>query len=685
MKIKKQTMKRTLTLLLCGLMLFGATSCSGNTSNQSSGDAGESISKPLFEGTHILSAENTAADLVKNGRTDYVLVMPSEDNTYLNIARKEFLWLFKQATGIDMRVVYDHEGLVHTSTSKYISLGETTLLKSSGIEIDHETLGTDGGRIVTKDNTVYIVGGTDKGTMYTIYTFMSLTFNFEQYWRDCYEIDKVKNVKLKDYQVTDIPDIAYRINNYSGIYTARSEDYDMDNFVYRFRYGTTKDKGPDDPYLPIHTEIGNPNSRHQTYHNTDEYLPEEQYQDTYPEWFSTRGRQLCYTARGNEEKLEAMITECANKVIYSLQLYNPQQYPTKNTVTISIEDGSDTCECSGCLAEKEKYGTPTAAVVKFVNRMAEKIDAWMNDPANAAYKRENFCTIFFAYVDLMYAPVVKNNEGKWVAMDDSVKLRDDVGVFIAPIDNLDYQVSIYNPINDRGRDCIDGWDALTDNMYYWTYSTNFGAYLYMYDSFNFFNAEGYQYLCASGAKYIFNQSQGGEGSGTAWHNLKMYLDYKLQWNCNQDVDELVDNYFKAMFKDAAPTMKKLYNEMRSWNAYVCETNGLYKVKSVYGRVIPKEYWPIQTLKGWMGLIEEAWGEIEKYKDSDPDLYRKLYYRIGAEYVSPAYKILSYQRSSLTLAEQKLLIQRFKDIVKTLGMTSAAEGDDNLQKYAENLV
>lgn len=397
------------------------------------------------------------------------------------------------------------------------------------------------------------------------------------------------------------------------------------------------------------------------------------------------GTQLCYTARGDEAELEAMIDACVDKVIYSLQLYNPKQYPMKNTATISKEDGKDACECPKCLEERELYGSPTGSVVRFVNRMAEKIQAWMNKPENAEYKREDFCIVFFAYTDLREAPCVQNEKGEWVATDNSVKMRDDVGVFIAPIDNLDYQLSIYHPINDKGRDSLNAWDALTDNMYYWTYSTNFGAYLYMYDSFNFFNAEGYQYLCSTGAKYIFNQSQSGAGSGTAWHNLKMYLDSKLQWNCNQDVDVLIDNYFNALYKDAAPTMKKLYNDMRSWNAYVCETNGLYQVKSIYGAVTRKEYWPIQTLKGWMGLIERAWDEIEKYKDTDPELYRKLYYRIGAEYVSPAYMILSYQRSSLTLPEQKILIQRFKDIVKTLGMGSVAEGNNTLQSYAANLI
>lgn len=267
MKINKKYFGKIVTLILSSVMLFGATACNFNQSN---GETSTETTKATFTGTHIMTATDTSKDLVKNGRTDYVLVLPREDSDHLNVAKKEFLWLFKQATSVDMRVMYDYEGLVHTPNAKYISLGETTLLSSSGVEVDHGTLGTDGGRIVTKDNSVYIVGGTDKGTMYTVYTFMNLTFNFEQYWRDCYEIDKVKNVKLKNYQVTDIPDIAYRINNFTGIYGARSEDYDIDNFTYRFRYGTTKDRGKDDPLLPIHKEIGNPESTAATFHNTNE-------------------------------------------------------------------------------------------------------------------------------------------------------------------------------------------------------------------------------------------------------------------------------------------------------------------------------------------------------------------------------------------------------------------------------
>lgn len=681
-------MKRnTLKTFLCGALSFITVFlCGCKNSNDSSSELGDSgtsnVEKVGFQGVHEYTAPERDDYMVKNGASDYVLVVPSKKSAALQTAQDEFVWLFKKATGVDLKITSD-EGLTHTVGAKYISLGNTALLNSAGIEVDREKLGVDGGRIVTKDDSVYIFGGEDKGTLYMVYTFMSINFDFEQYFKDCYDLTtNVTNMKMRQYDVTDIPDIAYRVTYEHYIYTDMSPDYDENNFAKRMRMDTTMTE----PMLPIYTNMDGTGAS-QYYHNTKEYLPEAQYGNKYDgAWYSSEGLQLCYTAHGNKEAWEEMAQTIAQKIEVSLQKFTPDKYPEKNIVTFTAEDGNQYCICSACEAANEIYGGHSGALIQLVNRVGELVEEWMNKEENAAYKREDLKIITFAYNATTNAPCKQDENGNWQPIDDSVKMRPNVGVFLAPIRNIDYQSSIYDKINEEGKNNIDAWGSVTDSIYFWTYSTNFYYYCYMYDSFDFFNSEGYTYLASTGAKYLFNQPQTGQtGTGTAWHNLKMYLESKLAWDCSLNTQELTDKWFNAMFADAAPVMKKLYTTTRSYYAYIMNEYNMYVVRSIYNRVEQKDMWPFQTLQGWLGEFDKAFAAIEKYKTSDPELYKALYYHIGSEWISPAYITLKLYRNDLSAAMEQKIVATFKDVVKTTGMGTVSEHNaGSMQDFANSL-
>lgn len=673
--MKNKFLKSTVSCLLAALSLFVCACSSSKTEGEELVNPGD-IS---VVGTHDYTAPLTDKYVVKNGQTSYQLLIPQNAGATIVKAKDEFVWLFKKATGVTMNVVTESGDTAFEEDACYISLGETNLLKNAQIEMEKARLGTDGGKIVTKGNSVFIFGGADKGTLYAVYTYMNIEFKFEQYFKDCYEMDTgVKNVMLRDYAVIDIPDIAYRTNNY-GMYDDFSTDYDENNFATRMKMGTDMN----DPIMPVHPDFDNPASYQAYFHNTSEYLPVDTYSneekpDTYhPLWFSDAGVQLCYTAHGDETERELMAQECAKKVINSLKIYTPEQYPLKNTITFTCEDGKNSCTCDACAAMQEKYGQKTAAMIQLANRMGELVEEWMEDPENAAYKREDFTIIVFAYNDYTFAPVSYNEETKeWSIVDDSVRMRENVGVYLAPISSLDYQSSLYAKVNERGKRNIDAWAYLTDNIYFWWYSTNFLNYNYIYDTLNFFNEEGYQYTVSLGTKFVFNQAQHNQkGSATAWHNLKMYLDAKLSWNCNLNAAELIDNWFNAMYKEAAPIMKSYFESVRLWNANMLKENNLYVIRSVYLVVDKQEYWPLATLRAWMTQCDQAVQAIEQYKVKDPALYEKLYYHIAVEWLSPAYIAMKLYTDTLGQEEYDALAARIKDVVNTMGMAKDSEHGD----------
>ena len=669
--MKRNICKSLLCALLCALLALvsvGASACQPN-------------GKANFQGVHDYTAIERDDWLVKNGKTEYTVVVPEGCSATINEALKEFIWLFEKATGVVMKTATDN-GKTYDANAKYISIGNTALLAGAGITVDRATLGVNGGQILTKGNSVFLFGGEDKGALYMVYTFMQINFGFEQYFKDCYEIATgMTSVKMRNYAVTDVPDIAYRVSYEHYIHSDISPDYDENNFAKRMRMDTNMT----DPMLPIYTNMDGTGAS-QYYHNTKEYLPEAQYAKEHKEWYSDEGLQLCFTAHGDEEEWEEMAQTIAQKITVSLQKFTPEKYPLKNIVTFTGEDGNQYCTCKACQDANAVYGGHAGALVQLVNRVGEIVEEWQNKEENAAYKREDLKIITFAYNATTNAPCKKNEKGEWQPIDDSVKMRSNVGVFLAPIQNIDYQSSIYDKINTDGKNNIDAWGAVTDSIYFWTYSTNFYYYCYMYDSFDFFNAEGYEYLASTGAKYLFNQPQTGQtGTGTAWHNLKMYLESKLAWDCSLDTGVLVDKWFNAMFGDAAPIMKNLYLTTRSWYSHIMTEKKMYVVRSIYNPIETSEFWPYQMVKGWLAEYEKAFAAIAKYEQTNPALYRELYYHIGSEWISPAYITLKLHRGELSTAEDLKLVGRFKDVVKTTGMGTIAEHNaGSMQAFANAL-
>ena len=623
---------------------------------------------PTYQGTHSFEYKATDKDFVKNGKTDYTVVIPDDASDLIKTAAQEFGYLFSIATGISIKTGID-TNLSHNASNKYVSIGETSLLETSGIEIDREELGKDGVRIVTKDNTVYLVGGSDYGSLYAVYDFMKVAFHYEQYFADCMEIDKnVTDLKLYDFNVKNIPDIPLRPINYGFLKTG-SEDYDESMLGYRLRIA--KDRG--EYFMPIFSDYKTTSYSAKST-NTNTYLPYNTYYETHSDWFSNNcingEYQLCYTAHGNEAELQLMLEECAKKIQFSMQHFTPEKYPDMNVVTLTMEDNFQTCSCSECLrlASDDMYGTEAGAVVIFMNRLGEIIEQWQNKPENAAYKRDNFKLIFFAYNSFENPPVKQNENGEYEPINENIRCRENVGVYLAICNNIEFQKSFFDEINELGREQLEGWSTLTDFLYFWTYETNFKYYMYFYDSFDFFNTQAYQYIASFKPEMFFAQGQEASGdSGTTWNNLKAYLNAKLSWDSSLDTNTLIDNWFKAMYHEAAPVMKDYFYAMRLYNASLLEKRSLYKVRSNYTDIAKRQYWPLATLESWIKACDNAKLAVEKYKTKNPELYQSICNHIETEAVSPIYTILTLHKNQISSTRKAELTDRIVRDIVDLGM------------------
>ena len=82
----------------------------------------------------------TDYDLVSNGTTDYVVLLPNNPTDEEEIAASELSVFFFEATGIKIDTISEAD----YEEGKYISIGKTQKLKENGIVVNTSTLTSSG-------------------------------------------------------------------------------------------------------------------------------------------------------------------------------------------------------------------------------------------------------------------------------------------------------------------------------------------------------------------------------------------------------------------------------------------------------------------------------------------------------------------------------------------------------------
>ncbi|MBQ3220164.1 MAG: DUF4838 domain-containing protein, partial [Clostridia bacterium] len=642
-------------------------------------DAGDSkVSKTTYQGTHVLNIQDTDKYLVKNGKTEYVVVVSEHVSDMVSQVKTDFIILFKKATGISLTFKYDNAVDKYSETSKYISIGETKLVEQAGIsksEYSSDNIKTEGIRLITKNDSIFILGGSDQGVCNAVYKFLEIYFNFDYYYRNCIEIDKnVTECKFKTLDVTDIPDVD-RFYGSQQVYEYDKTIHPLD--AEGLGYDTVADEiavknlrasqfiHPNYLFLPIHKEL-NVSSPSGAIHNVSYYIkntPEN------ANMFSTGGTQLCYTAHGNAEDLERMVDLCAEKIIFSLKNYTPDKYPYRNYVTFTMTDNSDICNCAACKKDYEEI-KHSGSLIKFANKMGLKVEEWLesqkdeNAEFHYAY-RENFKILIYGY-NIYTDPPVKEDG---TPINDEVICYDNIGVWHVSSKGISAHADIYDEKWPDQIEQIKGWKAITQKskcLWFWHNSGNVVNNIYFSDGFttysnNFFEAMAYGgYEMVYAAHYL----QGG-GEMTAWQNCLSYVQSKIRWDVTRDMDYYIRKYMNAMYLDAADIMYDLLQEERIYYANLVVNA---KENNNWGREMNKtENYPYLVLKGWVERCDRALEKIEYLEEKDANLYKVVHQRIELENIAHLYKIVELYGTSSVRPFNNDTLTMYKQRIREIGL------------------
>lgn len=361
---------------------------------------------------------------------------------------------------------------------------------------DRSGLTEDGFRLKTEAGRLLISSGGDKGTIYGVVTLLEEYLGVSYYGANAYRLTRSREVTLPEIDRAENPAFRYR----------QSQCYALhEDPIYRdwFRF-----EEPEETFAGGYWV-----------HTFDRILPSDVYGKSHPEYYSFingqrrpgKASQWCLT---NPELFEVV---CAK--VDSIFRANPGM----RMLSVSQNDGNHTnCTCPSCRALDEQEGGPSGSLIHFLNRLADR------------FPDKEFSTL--AYLYTMHPP-------------KQVKPRPNVNIMLCDID-CKREVPLTD--NASGRDfvqALEGWSAISDNLFVWDYGINFDNMVSPFPNFPILQ-KNMQLFRKNHATMHFSQIGGERGS--CFPEMRAYMVSKLMWNPDRDSDSLMRTFMEGYYGAAAP-------------------------------------------------------------------------------------------------------------------------------------
>lgn len=479
-----------------------------------------------------------------------------------------------------------------------------------------QNLTADSYRIFTDENGNLNITGVDNGTIYGIVGLLEDNLGMNYLAADTYKINKKRDIIIASIDTTVTPAFRYRQSQAYGM--ARDS-------VYRY---FLRLKEPGDMFVDrlwVHT--------------FDRLLPSAVYSKEHPEYYSFisgerrpgSASQLCLT---NPDVLE-LVAQRMDSIFKA----NPEQ----NMISVSQNDGNFTyCHCEECEMINEAEGSPSGNYIRFVNKLAER------------FPDKEISTL--AYLFTMHPPKI-------------TKPLRNVNIMLCDID-CEREVPLTD--NASGREfveALEGWSALTDNIFVWDYGINFNNMIAPFPNFPILKPN-IELFKKNGVNMHFSQI--GSPYGGDFSEMRSWIVSKLMWNPDQDVDELMLRFMNDYYGDAAPYLYQyekllegslMASGQRLWiyDSPVSHKNGMLNAtcRKKYGQLFDK---------------------AETAVADDPELLR----RVRMARLPLLFSNLEINR---TLQEKDLAaveadLDTFEKYINEFGIRSLDENNTSASKYCE---
>ena len=477
--------------------------------------------------TMPLSAANT---LFRNGKSKYRIVVATSASTSEQTAAEELQKYIREISGVELPIVND----LNTKGAKIFvgynsRVGE--ILGQKNIDELDETFTYE-----SRGKDLFIYGGSLRGTLYGVYTFLENEFGCRWYTPTFSKIPKTDKWSFSKLNHSESPAIKYRYSNYRDIGAA---DVWSAHNKQNYQWAAKANKyGNMEAYWSCHT--------------MGMFVPEKEFFATHPEYFAWKegkrvtGGQLCLS---NPDVMKI----CRDRLLAVMD-----REPLYRIYSLSQNDNYGFCECDECKKIEEQYGGHSGLIVWFVNQVA--------DEAKKVHPDKFVGT--FAYQYGRKPPV-------------GIVPRDNVVIRLCNIECcFAHPMDAGCPQNKSFMEDMEGWRKIAKHLFIWDYIVDYAQYLAPWPNFQVLGPN-IKVFRDNNAIGVFEEAQYQTG-GSEFQAMKTWVVAKLLWNPEQDVNVLVKDFIDGFYGKAAPKVLEYYNLCQSlvkpdlhFGIYIKEQDPIY--------------------------------------------------------------------------------------------------------------
>lgn len=469
----------------------------------------------------FLIAHNVSAKqykLFSDGKSFYSIIIAEEASESEKYAAKELQTFIEKISGA-------YIPFKHCGTGKKgcrIIVGYNSDVKTLFPMIQHPSADDESFFYKNKDGDIVIMGGSERGTMYGVFSFLENEFGCRWYTQSCTIIPTKKNYVFNTLDFSDSPKIPVRNIMYSEIRDAEFRTHCRINEIIKTS-----------PVKP-ETQVGGCYGLLAP-HTFWFLLPVETYFEEHPEYFAMRNGK-----RQNGKTQPCFTNPDVLRIITNNLLNIMREHPEFDFYEASALDNRNHCECDNCRATIARMGSYSDFLLDFVNKIAIVAEKEFPD------KRIEF----LAYQDTRHPPVKtrpKNNVVVRIA-----------GLEVCHVHGFEEcsskeALSFYND--------LFGWRRIASDLNVWDYASNFSEYNNPYPNFYALqkNIVSYHRL---GVKGILEEGNHYTYNGE-FQALHIYVTTRLLWNPYCDLDALVNDFLQGYYGASSKYVRQYFDLIHS--------------------------------------------------------------------------------------------------------------------------
>lgn len=450
--------------------------------------------------------------LAKDGRTDFVLVLPAAPTPAQAFAGKEFSHLFYEITG----ALLPERTETDPPEPKEILLGCKTRPCLRPQPLEPALWGEEGYGIYGDGRQLYIDANSDRGLLYGVYGFFEEYLGCRWFTETLRHIPKRDQLLLSPIDTWSKPAFSFR----------KTASVDSDRWEFSLRNRLNARIHPD----PLPEHGGEVEYAIGFAHTLEQLVPESLFA-THPEYFPMNEEGKRFLGGHDTQRClsNPQVLAMTIQAVREGFRANPHAKIASVTQSDTGPERSNNCQCPECRKIDQEEGSPAGSFLRYVNAVAEAIEEEFPDrfidtfayrytrtPPKLTKPRHNVI-VRLCSIECCFSHSLEGCSGEGKA--DTLSFLEDFRKWAS--------------MGEKGR----------LNLHIWDYVVNFSHYLAphpnlhcLQDNLRFFQAHHVVGLYPEGSP---------DGRGSDMAELKNYLLAKLQWNPDYDVKQGTWEFLQA--------------------------------------------------------------------------------------------------------------------------------------------